>query len=73
MADKPSYYEVCVQGQLDDQWAGWFDGWTIAHKEANVTALIGLADQSALHGVLGKVRNLGLVLLSVNRIEQELK
>ncbi len=59
-------YEIRVQGQLDGRWPEWFDGMTIMHMENGDTALFGtLADQAALHGVLAKVRDLGLPLLSV--------
>ncbi len=64
-------YEVRVKGCLDSSWSEWFDGMTVAADHANgETVLKGwVADQAALHGLLNKVRNLGLVLLQVSRTE----
>jgi hypothetical protein len=64
-----SCYEICVQGYLDLDWAEWFDEFTLTHRQEGVTVLVGpVADQSALHGIIGKIRNLGLVLISVNQV-----
>jgi hypothetical protein len=80
MIDKPppstEFYEIRLKGYLDDQWATWFDGLTLALEENGDTLLSGpVADQSALHGLLRKVRDLGMPLVSVvlvpsNRSEQ---
>lgn len=60
-------YEIRLKGHLEARWAKWFDGLTITLEENGNTLLSGpLADQAALHGILKKVRNLGLTLLSVN-------
>jgi hypothetical protein len=60
-------YEIRVQGHLDRAWSAWFDGLTITHESGGDTLLEGeLVDQAALHGVLLKVRDLGLRLLAVN-------
>ena len=60
------YYQICVRGRLDSAWTEWFDGLSIAADAEDNTILAGtLADQAALHGVLTKVRDLGLTLLSV--------
>ncbi len=60
-------YEIRVGGQLDEGWSEWFDGLAITHEAEGDTLLEGeLADQAALHGVLAKVRDLGLRLLAVN-------
>lgn len=68
----PARYEICVQGQLDPDWAEWFDGFTLTHRPDGVTLLTGpVADQAALHGLLNKIRHLGLILLSVNPIHHE--
>ncbi len=68
------YYEIRLQGQLNARWADWFDGLTLAQEESGNTLLSGpLADQSALHGILKKVRDLGLTLLSVNSVEPDNK
>jgi hypothetical protein len=63
-------YRIVVKGYLDHAWSGWFDGLTIVQTGTGETILAGpLADQSALHGVLIKVRDLGLPLVSLTRIE----
>ena len=63
-------YQIRVRGHLSSRWAEWFDGLTI-ENQPNGEALISgpVADQAALHGLLVKVRDLNLPLLSVNRIE----
>lgn len=62
-------YEICVQGHLDLDWAEWFEDFTLTHRPEGVTALVGpVADQSALYGIIGKIRNLGLTLVSVNLV-----
>jgi hypothetical protein len=68
--DEPELYEVRLRGHLDDRWSNWFEGMTITLEEDGHTLLAGpVTDQAALHGLLRKVRDLGLPLLSVNRIE----
>ena len=65
-----NWYEIRVQGHLDQGWSEWFDGLTITYEPEGNTVLRGsLADEAALHGVLIKVRDLALPLLAVNRIE----
>jgi hypothetical protein len=57
---------ITVRGHLDQRWSAWFDGLTITHRENGESVLIGhLSDQAALHGVLTKVRDLGLILVTV--------
>ena len=64
-----SVYEIRVQGRLDQHWAMWFEGLTLTY-EGDTTVLRGLlADAAALHGVLTKIGNLNLHLLSVNAVE----
>ena len=70
--DRPAIYEIRVKGILDSKWADWFGGLTIAPQPNGDTVLTGLvADQAALHGLLSKVRDLGLPLLSVERVRPE--
>lgn len=68
------YYAITVQGELDEHWRNWFDGLKMTHNEEGETVLIGrFADQAALHGVLTRVRDLGLTLVSVNRVDRDLE
>jgi hypothetical protein len=63
-------YEIRLQGHLEDRWSAWFDGLAVAAEEGGETTLSGfIRDQAALHGVLAKVRDLGLPLIAVNRID----
>jgi hypothetical protein len=67
---EPQLYEIRLKGHLDDRWADWFEGLTITLAEDGDTLLTGpVIDQAALHGLLKKVRDLGLPLLTVNRVE----
>jgi hypothetical protein len=70
--DKPGFYHIKVKGILDRQWSDWFDGFTIMPQPDDETLLVGtVRDQAALYGVLNKIRDLGLPLLMVQRIEGE--
>jgi hypothetical protein len=60
-------YEIRVEGHLAADWSDWFEGLTVRQEANGETILSGSLDQAALHGVLAKVRDLGLVLVSVNR------
>ena len=67
----PNYYEIRIEGSLSDRWSDWFAGLTITYDLNNETILSGeLVDQASLHGVLMKIRDLHLVLISINRIQQ---
>jgi hypothetical protein len=62
----PQFYEIRLRGHLDSQWADWFGGLTVALTDDGDTLLTGpVVDQAALHGLLRKVRDLGLTLLAV--------
>ena len=68
--ERPVDYEIRVEGVLDQRWSAWFDGLQITSQPDGVTVIAGpVADQAALHGLLAKVRDLGLPLLSVDRIQ----
>jgi hypothetical protein len=63
------YYYIRVKGHLEDRWSEWFDGLTISNRPDGDAVLHGpIVDQSALHGVLAKVRDLGLPLIVVRRV-----
>ena len=66
---EPGIYEIRLKGHLADRWAAWFGGLTITLEENGDTLLTGpVVDQAALHGLLRKVRDLGMILVSVNRV-----
>jgi hypothetical protein len=70
--DRPMLYQIRVQGHLSDRWAAWFDGLTIENRPDGEAVLTGpLADQAALHGVLGRIRDLGLTLVAVSRSAED--
>jgi len=61
------HVEICIKGQLDETWSEWFEGFTVSQTEDNQTILVGeLSDQAALYGLIAKLRDLGLTLISVN-------
>ena len=67
---EPGVYEIRLKGHLDAKWADWFDGLTITRSDNGETVLRGaVVDQAALHGVLRKVRDLGLPLIAVNQVD----
>ena len=69
---EPALYEIRIKGHLDNRWADWFEGLTITAFDNGETLLTGpVVDQAALHGLLRKVRDLGLPLLSVIHVEPE--
>ena len=66
-----TYYQIRVKGQLDLHWSAWFGGLTITYDVDGNTVLAGLvADHAALYGLLSKARDLGLLLLAVNGLEE---
>ena len=67
---QPTIYRIRIKGQLDSQWTDWFEGLTITLEENGDTFITGpVVDQAALHGLLKKVRDLGLPLISVCTVE----
>ncbi len=68
---QPTIYQIRIKGHLDDRWSDWFDGLTITQETDGNTLLTGpVIDQSALYGLLKKVHDLGLSLISVKKIER---
>lgn len=69
---EPGQYEIRLAGHLDQRWAEWFDGLTLTQQGDGTTVLHGpVVDQAALHGLLQKVRDLGLPLVSVTQVAPE--
>ena len=69
-ADQRIVYQIRIKGHLGSQWTNWFEGLTVTLEEEGSTLLSGpVVDQSALHGILKKIRDLGMPLLSVNSVE----
>jgi hypothetical protein len=67
---QPPVYEITLNGHLSAEWTAWFDGLTVTLEDNGETRLTGaVVDQAALHGLLKKVRDLGLPLVSVVRLE----
>ena len=72
--EQPAIYQIRIKGHLGLQWAGWFENATITLQEDGDTLLsLPVVDQAALHGLLKKIRDLGMPLLSVNRVVSEEK
>jgi hypothetical protein len=70
--DQPLVYQIRIEGQLDHQWTDWFAGLSITLEEDGDTLLTGpVVDQAALYGLLKKVRDLGMPLVSVNRTQPD--
>ena len=68
--NEPAVYQIRLQGHLGPEWVAWFGGLTVTLEEHGVTLLAGpVVDQAALHGLLKKVRDLGMPLLSVNYVK----
>ncbi len=67
---QPTVYQIRIKGHLGSQWTDWFEGLTITLEDNGDTHLTGpVPDQAALYGLLKKVRDLGMPLLSVNRVQ----
>jgi hypothetical protein len=66
----PTFYEIRVEGHIGGSWSSWFEGLSLRHEPSGETVLRGaLVDQAALHGVLMRIRDLGLPLVSVHRVQ----
>ncbi len=64
-------YQIRIEGHLDDHWLRWFEGLIISQKQNGETVISGKMDQAALHGVLNRIRDLGVVLISVQRFDSK--
>jgi len=70
--NEPQDYRIKVRGRLGQKWSDWFDGFTISILGADSSVLTGtVVDQAALHGILAKIRDLGLPILLVERLEKD--
>jgi hypothetical protein len=75
--DEPGCYRICLQGRLDERWAAWFDGMALTTSlgpsgDGVLTVLRGpVVDQAALHGLLARLRDIGLPLVSVTRVDPD--
>ncbi len=67
MSSDHGRYRICVGSILDPRWSGWFDEMTMIHDAGATTLLTGPVDQAALYGIIAKLRNLGLTLISISR------
>ena len=68
----PMYYQIKVKGHLDSTWSDWFDGLAITHIEHGESLIHGpITDQAALHGMLNRVRDLGLILIGVCQVPKD--
>lgn len=75
--DRPMTYQIKVKGKLDESWSDWLEGMAVMYESGNdgtgVTTLTGVVkDQAALHGILNRIRDLNILLLSVQRIPPEI-
>ena len=67
---QPTVYQIRLKGHLGSQWTNWFEGLSITLEDNGETLLTGpVIDQAALHGLLKKVRDLGMILVSVNQVQ----
>jgi hypothetical protein len=72
MSNNVLIYQIRLAGHLDHQWTDWFDDLTITLEDSGETVLTGpVADQAALHGLLKKIRDLGLPLIAVDRVNRK--
>jgi hypothetical protein len=68
---EPPRYELRVKGVLDARWSAWFEGLQVTSDDRETSIAGPVADQAALHGLLAKIRDLGLELLSVRRLDPD--
>ena len=70
--DKPALYQIRVKGHLDESWQEWFGGLAITNLEGGEAILLGrFPDQAALYGVLSRINSLGLTLISINVMPED--
>ena len=69
-SQEPIYYQILVRGRLDPLWSDWFDEFVITDQAGDSLLTGSVPDQAALHGVLGRIRDLGLTLVSIQQLEK---
>ena len=65
--DRPAHYQIRIEGKLDERWLRWFEGLEVTSSPDDQTIINGEFDQSALHGLFNRIRDLGITLISVQR------
>ena len=65
--DQTTYYQICIEVKLDERWLRWFEGLEVTSSPDDQTIIRGEFDQSALHGLFNCIRDLGVILISVQR------
>jgi len=65
--DQSTHYKICLEGKLDERWLRWFEGLEVTSSAEDQTIIRGEFDQSALHGLFNRIRDLGITLISVQR------
>jgi len=70
--DRSNHYQICLDGKLDDRWLRWFEGLEVKISDDDQTIIRGEFDQSALHGLFNRIRDLGITLISVQRDSMEM-
>jgi len=65
--NQPTHYQICLEGKLDERWLRWFEELEVEVSVDNQTIIRGEFDQSALHGLFNRIRDLGVTLISVQR------
>jgi len=65
--DQSTYYQICLEGILDERWLRWFEGLDVTSSPEDETIIHGEFDQSALHGLFNRIRDLGVTIISVQR------
>ena len=65
--DRSTHYQICIEGILDERWLRWFEGLEVNSSPDDQTIINGEFDQSALHGLFNRIRDLGITLISVQR------
>jgi hypothetical protein len=65
--DRSTHYQIIFEGKLDDRWMRWFEGLEVITSDEGQTIISGKFDQSALHGLFNRIRDLGVTIISVQR------